>query len=235
MKTLLRHKSWLWLLLVCVSVAATQGCSSTALVFRDPARLVREPSLLIGKPRVEKHVVRIVALWEASNGKGIDEKPSRGFAGQILFFGPKVLTGARVRGHVNIYQYDNFRRDSDDDIEPLHTFSFDPDVWDLHHTEGTLGHSYCCFIPYMRKHKGQVNCGLKVEFVAEDGHSVSSEITEILLPSRSGSGSADGLSRGFVRQAKLGGKPEVDPAGQVSASSQSPATLDSVTIPLPKR
>jgi hypothetical protein len=235
MKSSLKHKSWLGMMIVFTSLTTAQGCSSSALIFRDPARLMREPNLLFGRPHVEKHVVRIVALWEASNGKGIDDKPSRGFAGQILFFGPKTLTGARVRGHVNIYQYDNFKRDSDDDIEPLHTFSFDPDVWDLHHTEGTLGHSYSCFIPYMRKHKGQATCGLKVEFVPENGQSVSSEITEVLLPSRSGSGSADNMTRGFVREAKLGGKLNVDQAGQLSASSERPATLDSVTIPLPKR
>ena len=222
----MRHKSFKWLMMACVSLATGIGCSSSSSLFRDPVRLVREPGTLFGRPRVEKHVVRIVALWEASHGKGVDEKPSRGFAGQILFFGPKSETGARVRGHVNIYQYDEFDNASEEELTPLHTFSFHPDTWDLHHTEGTLGHSYSCFIPYMRKHKEQVNCGLKVEFVSEDGQSVSSEITEIRLPSRSATATAANITRGFVREAQLGGKP---------ATNTAPPSLDSLTIPLPKQ
>lgn len=229
------HKTSLWLMMACVSMAGLTGCSSSGAMFRDPAGLVRDPGMLIGRPRVEKQVVRLVALWESSNGKGIDEKPSRGFAGQILFFGPKTETGSRVRGHVNIYQYDNFDPDTEEDLKPLHTFSFDPDAWDLHHTEGTLGHSYSCFIPYMRKHRDQVNVGLKVEFVSEDGQSVASEITEVLLGSRSATNHAAGITRGFVREAQLGAKPLSDRPKQTFPAADNSPTLDSLTIPLPNK
>ena len=40
--------------------------------------------------------------------------------------------------------------------------------WEVHRTEGTLGHSYSVFIPYMNTaNKDQVNCGLKVEIAME--------------------------------------------------------------------
>ena len=230
----MRRRSLLCLMIACVSLAGLPGCSLSGTVFRDPAVLVRDPGVLIGRPRVEKHIVRIVSLWEPSNGKGVDEKPSRGFAGQILYFGPKSETGARVRGQVNIYQYDDFDPESEEDLTPLHTFSFDPDAWDLHHTEGTLGHSYSCFIPYMRKHKDQVNVGLKVEFVSEDGQRVSSDITEVLLPSRSASTRAAGITRGFVREAQLGGKPATDPHRQADPAVGNSPSLDALTIPFPR-
>lgn len=211
------------------------GCSSTDSLIRDTSLLVRDPGRIVGHPRIEKNVVQIVALWEPSNGKGIDDKPARGFAGHILFFGTDTDTGCRVRGTVSIYEYDEYDPDTLDDVTPLHTFSFHPDTWEGHRSEGTLGHSYNCFIPYMNKHRNQVNCGLKVELVTDDGRKITSEITEVLLPTRSAAGRAAAKSRGFVRESQIGGKmTQVAPA-ESDASESSPEKLESLTIPLPER
>ena len=224
-----------WLFAICGVVTTAVGCGSAGVIFREPSKLIRDPGLAIGRPRTEKHVAKVVALWEASLGTGIDGKPARGFAGQILFFGPKSETGSRVRGTVVVYEYDDYDPELDDDLVPLHSFTFEPDAWDVHRTEGTLGHSYSCFIPYVNKHKDQVNCGLKVEFTAENGHKVTSEITEVLLPSRSSARRAAALTRGFVRHEQLGAKPVRK--GQTDTKTQDgiAGTLDSLTIPLPKR
>lgn len=208
------------------------GCSSSDSLIRDTSRLVRDPGRIVGRPRIEKNVIRVVALWEPSSGKGIDDKPARGFAGQILFFGSSTDTGCRVRGTVNIYEYDKYDPESLEDMTPLHTFSFHPDTWESHRTEGTLGHSYSCFIPYMNKHKEQVNCGLKVELVTEDGQKISSDVTEILLPSRYSTARAAARTRGFVRETQIGGK--VTPAANESHSDD-PEKLESLSIRLPNR
>lgn len=231
-----RHRSqvvMLSLLLVVVS-----GCSSAGSFFSHPSQLVKDPGRLIGRPKREESVVRIVSLWEASSGKDPDGKPARGFAGQILFFGPESETGARVKGKVVIYEYDEYDPESLDEPEPIHSFTFEPDAWDLHRTEGTLGHSYSCFIPYMKKHRDQINCGLKVDFINDKGQRVSSEIVEVLLPSRSASTSAAAKTRGFVRESQLGMKPAVQ---QTSLEKSMPSemkkqdSLETLSIPLPKR
>lgn len=205
------------------------GCGSTG-------SLVRDPGQLIGRPRVERTVVRIVTLWEASQGKDPSDRPCRGFAGQILFFGPKTETGVRVRGTVVVYEYDHFDPNSLDEPQPLHSFTFEPDAWDLHRTEGTLGHSYSCFIPYMNRHMDQANCGLKVEFIGEDGRRVSSETVKVMLPGRTAKISP--ASRGFVREKQIGRTLTADSAAAVQDAKVSEGKsqhLESVSIAFPKR
>ena len=102
-----------------LALSICTGCSSTGQIFRDPAILVRDPGQLIGRPKVEKTIVRIVSLWEAASGKDPSDKPARGFAGQILFFGPTGETGARVHGKVVIYEYDNYVVDGDQFFDRL--------------------------------------------------------------------------------------------------------------------
>ncbi|MFN9719178.1 MAG: hypothetical protein ACK58L_10815 [Planctomycetota bacterium] len=229
-----RH--WAQILMLCVLLVPVSGCSSANSFFTHPAQLVKDPGRLIGRPKMEQHVVRIVSLWEAANGKDPDGKPARGFAGQILFFGPDSQTGVRVKGKIVVYEYDEYDPESLDEPDPIHSFTFEPDAWDLHRTEGTLGHSYSCFIPYMKRHRNQVNCGLKVDFINEQGQRVSSDIVEVLLPSRSASSAAAAMTRGFVREKQLGMKPAVEQASHEKTQPQSDDNkLESVSIPLPRR
>jgi hypothetical protein len=222
-------------LLAALTLGLTLGCNTSGSIFRDPGMLVKDPGRIVGRPKIERNVARIVTLWEASQGKDPSDKPARGFAGQILFFGPHGDTGSRIHGTVVIYEYDNYDADSLDDPEPLHSFKFEPDAWDLHRTEGTLGHSYSCFIPYMSKNRDQVKCGLKVEFIDDAGRKVTSEIVEVLLPSRSATTKAAAATRGFVRESQIGGKPLVQKILSAEAEPDKPRTLDSLSIPLPKR
>lgn len=223
-------------LVLCALLVFVSGCSSTGALFSHPAQLVKDPGRLIGRPKLEQNVVRIVSLWEAASGKDPDGKPARGFAGQILFFGPDSQTGVRVKGKVVVYEFDEYDPESLDEPEPVHSFTFEPDAWDLHRTEGTLGHSYSCFIPYMKRHRDQVNCGLKVEFINDQGQRVSSEIVEVLLPSRAASSTAAVRTRGFVREKQLGMKPAVAHASHEKPQPESDAEkLESISIPLPRR
>ena len=212
------------------------GCASSTALIRDPALLVKDPGSLVGHPRIEKNVARVVALWETTTGKGVDDKNARGFAGQILFFGSGCETGARVHGTVNIYEYDNYDVNSDDDPELLHTFTFDPDAWEVHRGIGTFGHSYSVFIPYMNHHKNQVHCGLKVELVLDDGRRISTGTTEVLLQGKHGRSGTSESTRGFVRQTQIRPNPDAI-LGKVSSGepSSEPRSLNTLSIPLPKR
>lgn len=223
------------LITICFCLIQFLGCSSGGSLFRDPGVLLKDPGRIVGRPKVERNVVRIVTLWEAAQGKDPSDKPARGFAGQILFFGPNGETGARVHGRVVIYEYDNYESDCIDEPEPLHSFTFEPDAWDVHRTEGTLGHSYSCFIPYMNRHREQVHCGLKVDFIGEDGRKVSSEIVEVMLPSRSATTKAANLTRGFVRETQLGNNPVIHHTPIAEPVDLKAQKLESVSIPLPKR
>lgn len=223
------------LMAVCCFFSPLMGCNSGGSLFREPGILLKDPGRIVGRPKVEKNVVRIVTLWEAAQGKDPSDKPARGFAGQILFFGPNGETGTRVHGRVVIYEYDNYESDCIDDPPPLHSFTFEPDAWDVHRTEGTLGHSYSCFIPYMNRHRDQVHCGLKVEFTGDDGRTVSSEIVDVMLPSRSAATKAASLTRGFVRESQLGNHPVIHQAPTTEAVEQKTQKLESLSIPLPQR
>ena len=214
------------------------GCASSTALFHDPSLLVKDPGSLVGRPRIEKNVARVVPLWEATTGQGVDGKNARGFTGQILFFGSGCETGARVHGKVNIYVYDNFDPDSLDDPELLHTFSFEPDAWEVHRAEGTFGHSYCVFVPYTNQHRNQVHCGLKVEIVLDDGRTISSRPTDVLLPGQHGGSETVGPTRGFVRHKKFGADIEAmtgKPYFGEALPHPAPRKLDTLSIPLPKR
>lgn len=212
------------------------GCASSTALIHDPALLVRDPGSLFGHPRIEKNVARVVALWEPTTGKGIDDQNARGFAGQILFFGSGCETGARVHGKVNIYQYDNYDQNSDEAPELLHTFSFEPDAWEVHRGVGTFGHSYSVFVPYMQHHKDQVHCGLKVELVTDDGRRISTSTTDVLLQGKRGRSEITEPTRGFVRETQIRPNPDAIlgkvPGGELSSE---PDSLNTLSIPLPKR
>lgn len=209
------------------------GCASSTALIHDPSVLVKDPGSLVGHPRIEKNVARVVAMWEPATGKGIDDKNARGFAGQILFFGSGCATGARVHGKVNIYEYDNYKSDSDDEPELLHSFEFEPDAWEAHRALGTFGHSYGVFIPYMNKHRNSVHCGLKVELVLDDGRIVSTATTEILLHGKNETSQSGDASRGFIRQKQIVSDVAAKSGGHTLAEPSAP-TLETLRIPLPQ-
>jgi len=218
------------LILAILPATLLAGCQAGSLL-RHPGTLIRDPGRLVGRPRVERNIGRIVTLWEAAHGKDEKGRNARGFAGQILFFGPGGQTGCRVNGKVVISVFDEYDPESEDEPSLLHQYEFDDDAWEAHRGEGTLGHSYSVFIPYTRSHRNQVNCGLKVELIHQDGRTVSSQETEVLLPGKNTTQAAASRTRGFVRDR------EIDPGKKVTPASatDSPAAMDTISIPLPKR
>lgn len=100
-----------------------------------------------------------------------------------MFFTYGEPSPIKVDGTVRIYQYANF--DAEEiDPKPIHEFVFESNAWDAHRSEGTLGHSYNVFLPYVLKHKGVARCGLHVEFEDRKGQKTSAPITEVVLSSK---------------------------------------------------
>lgn len=204
-----------------VVVVSGAGCANTSSLLTSPVKLITD--------RPTDKVGRILCLWEPSEGQGLDEKPARGFAGQILFFEHGNPSPVKVKGIVHIYEYDKFNPDLDD-AKPIHQFTFDQGAWNLHCVEGTMGPSYNVFIPYVRKHPGVARCGLRVEFVRADGKVVSSTFTEIALTPKQKKGRADvAIQRDILTNRTE--RPEIATGAQAAPER----TLDTMTIPLPKR
>ncbi len=214
-----------WVLLL-LPVVLLSGCQSGSTLIRNPSLLLQDPGQLVGRPRYERNLAKIVTIWEPSQGKDMNGLNSRGFAGQILFFGAGNESGARVRGKVLISLYDDYQPELLEEPTLLHRFEFDADAWEMHRGEGTLGHSYSVFIPYVNtENKDQVNCALKVEIQPDGGMPISSRETEVLLPGRNTVSRAVARTRGFV---------ENRTRRDISSSTPQHSTkLDTVTIPLP--
>ena len=88
----------------------------------------------------------------------------------------------------------------------------------------------------MKHHKNQVHCGLKVELIMDDGRRVSTSTTEVLLQGKGGKSETSEPTRGFVRQTQIRSNPEAI-SGKVTGGepSSEPRTLNTLSIPLPKR
>jgi hypothetical protein len=126
-------------------------------------------------------VSRIVCIWEPSEGQGVDGLPTRGFAGQILFFTRGTAVPVTVDGDVRVYLFDD-RGTPQEQAKPIHQFDFLGDAWSIHLQKTNLGAAYSVFVPYVRKDPWQAHCTMRVRFTPRDGAPVYSETARVTLP-----------------------------------------------------
>ena len=168
--------------------AAFTGCTGRNLLDWKKAPVVTADE--------KNPVVRIVALWEPSEGCGLNKLPTRGFAGQLLFFTSKSNAPVLVDGDVRVYLYDMMGT-PDERAKPIHQFDFQRDAWQKHAVDGMLGPSYQLFVPYVRNHPYQAQCSLRVRLQPQRGAVAYSELIHVTLPGpikNTDSESADGMS-----------------------------------------
>lgn len=214
--------------LCAASILTVSGCASSSFLKTSSALLKAPVNFVSGKSQ-PKSVAKILCLWEAAEGQGLDEKPSRGFAGQVMFFEHGNPTPTQVVGDVVIYQYKDYDPDAEEHTL-LHTFRFDSGAWKAHRTKGTLGDSYNVFLPFTEKHKDRVTCALRVEITLENGRKISSPYTEVNLAGKKVR-ITDAQRNSFIRNRQIGGKPVTTaPAPKQSADE----ALDTLTIQLPQ-
>ena len=214
--------------LLAVSTLTVSGCSSGSLLKTSSALLKAPVDFVSGKSR-QKSVAKILCLWEAAEGQGLDEKPSRGFAGQIMFFEYGNPTPVEIACDIVIYQYKDYDPDAEEHTL-LHTFRFDSGAWQAHRAKGTLGDSYNVFLPFAEKHKDRVTCALRVEATLEDGRKISSPYTEVNLAGKKVS-ITDARRSSLIRNRQVGSKAVIT-APEPRQSTQ--PSLDTLTIELPK-
>lgn len=128
----------------------------------------------------KKPVYEIVALWEPAEGKGVDGMPTRGFAGQLLFFQHNNPSPVYVKGGVMIHLFDD-QGDLEDQTKPIHQYKFDSGAWQAHAVESTLGPGYQVFIPYVRKGRIQTECALRVQLTQQRASDVYSRMVSVKL------------------------------------------------------
>lgn len=125
-------------------------------------------------------VIEILCLWEPGEGRGLDNLPTRGFAGQILFFTTGRPVPCQVDGDVRIYVFDDMG-DAESNARPLHQFDFKPEAWATYLHETNIGGSYQLFIPYTRKGPHQAECAIRVRYTPRDGLPVYSKMANVVL------------------------------------------------------
>lgn len=159
------------LLLVLVPLLA--GCTSLDLNLTDFGKTIDQTA----------GVGEIVCLWEPAEGVGLDGLPTRGFAGQVLFFVKGKPEPIRVTGDVRIYVFDDQGTD-EEQSRPLHEFNFPADAWNTYLMQTNLGSAYQLFIPYTRRGGNFANCEIRVRLTAQDRLPIYSKMAKIALPGR---------------------------------------------------
>lgn len=220
------------LLILASCVAGTVGCVSGTLL-ETSKNVLASPMTLVRAATGPKAVSKILCLWEPAEGQGLDERPSRGFAGQIMFFAHGSPSPIKVDGAVKIFQYSNFDPDEIDPT-PIHQFNFSSAALEVHRTDGTIGHSYNVFLPYVEKGNDNAMCALRVEIEDKDGRKVSSPYTEVNLAGRNTVRPSKAIDRGVVSKPApriFGGSESARKAQTAQAAVEQ---LDTLTITMPK-
>lgn len=168
-------------------------------------------------------VREIVCLWEPGEGIGLDGLPTRGFAGQILFFTGGHAEPAKVDGDVRIYVFDNHGT-PEEQQRPIHQFDFDGGSWNTYLHDTNMGAAYQVFIPYTRKGGYGADCALRVRLTPKDGLPVFSKMATIQLQGRAFPGDTTTSADAAPPAADVA--PTVNTDNEESGAAHLPQTAD---------
>ncbi|QDU37738.1 hypothetical protein Mal4_20550 [Maioricimonas rarisocia] len=163
--------------LVCLAVLATTGCQSLDLFSTMSGR---KP---LKEATPQQPAIEVLCFWEAAEGRGLDNLPTRGFAGQVLFFTSGNAEPVKVDGDVRVYLFDD-QGSAEEQAKPIHQFDFDAQAWETFLRETNVGAAYQLFIPYTRKGVHQAECSIRVRFTPENGLPLYSKMASITLPGK---------------------------------------------------
>jgi hypothetical protein len=121
-----------------------------------------------------------MCIWQPADGRGLDDLPARGFAGQIVFLTANSATPVAVEGDVTIYLFDD-QGTPQERSRPLHVFRFVDGSWKTHLRPTAWGPTYQLFIPYVRPGTHRAACSLAVQIEPREGRRVTSEMASIVL------------------------------------------------------
>ena len=157
-----------------IALLACTGCTTTSLF----SKFTHKQKFT--KATAENPAVRCLCLWEAAEGTGVDNKPSRGVSGQIFFFTRGNVSSVEVDGDVRIYLFDD-QGAPEDQAQPLHQFDFKDGTWKAHLTSTQFGPAYQLFVPYSRKGYHQADLALRVRHTPLNGSPLYSDLSRVSL------------------------------------------------------
>jgi hypothetical protein len=216
------RRSGRWNVALCCLALALGGCAETSFFKWKKERLN-----LHATP--ENPAVEVLCIWEAAEGRGPNGVPTRGFAGQILFFTHNSTTPVLAEGDVRIYLFDD-QGTPEEQARPIHQFDFDAEAWKQHARMGVLGPSYNVFIPYTRKGSHGADCALGVRFRQQDAPVIYSGMTHVTLPGATKKKQDAPSSPGAESYDVADAEPGVKPAG-ASTAPQTGKTAISSSLP----
>jgi len=160
------------LLLACM--LAPTGCATTGLFdFNQQAKFETADA--------ENPVIRAMCLWQPAEGTGLDNVPTRGFAGQIYFFTQNNDQPVALDGDIRIYLFDDSGTE-DEQVKPIHQFDFLDGSFGNFLYETQLGPAYRLFVPYTKKGYHHTNCALRVRMIPKSGPTIYSDLVKVTLP-----------------------------------------------------
>lgn len=158
-----------------VLAVTTSGCASISIPF-----VGHKPEVVSATP--QNPVVDAITLWQPGEGRGLDNLPTRGFAGQLLFFTYRHPTPARVDGKVTVYVFDDVGS-VEEQSRPIWQRTFGSEEWNALGMQTNLGTAYQMFVPYTRKGDHEAHCSLRIKFEPSDGGPpVYSKMSGVTLP-----------------------------------------------------
>jgi hypothetical protein len=147
------------------------GCSTTSVFER----------LRVGKASPENPAIEVVCLWQPAKGTGANGLPTRGMAGQIMFFTRGSSAPVMADGDVRIYEFDD-QGTADELRKPIHQFDFLAADWQNFQSQGTLGPCYNIFVPYVKGGHKQVEVTMQLRFTPKGAPTLYSDMTSVTLP-----------------------------------------------------
>ena len=210
-------------LLLAACLSLTAGCSSLTL----PTTLTAAKQAS-AKPDPDARISQVLTIWQPGEGVGADGLPTRGFAGQILFFAAGNDAPVPVDGTVRIYVFDD-QNIGEDAGKPVHVFNFEAAAWPKYRRETKLGTSYHLFIPYTRPGAHQAVCSLRTKFQNARGI-VLSEAADVLLEGRKRTAEVAAKPKPAIETVsyKPGERPATLPARQVDTADARMARVESM-------
>ncbi len=165
------------LILLCLMIMLT-GCSSlpSGKLWTSATKSIES---------AKSPVVEILAVWQPGEGRDTNGVPTRGFAGQIYFFGQGNKTPVEVKGNLKVYVFDDWGT-TEEQSKPIHIFEFNGGSLAGYHHDTKLGHGYQLFLPYTRKGAHEAKCTLRLKYTSEfSGDLLSKESTIVLTGKKS--------------------------------------------------
>lgn len=144
---------------IAVLLLSTTGCASLGSFWEKP------PAYPLATK--ERPATQIIAMWRPSNGTH-DGRPTRGFAGSIMFFTSKDTMPALVNGTVRVYVFDD-QGTAEEQAKPIRQYDFPAQVWNTYAELSKIGPAYNLFIPYPRPGNHEATCTVSMRLIPDDG------------------------------------------------------------------